>query len=204
MLKKNNHILKAQNKKQKVCSGFTLIEVMIAVALFTIIMTIGIGAVLNSNTNHKKTETVRAVMDNLSFVMEDMSRNLRLGSAYHCGDLTVNIEEPLDCQLAPTIAFEGMTGVTGNASDQIVYGITSDGHAIKSTDSGATSKNLTPSEVSIDPLRSGFSVVGSSTYVSGDRTQPRVIIRLAGTVTYRDLSSDFDIQTTVSQRLIDL
>ena len=33
--------------------GFTLIEMMIAVALFTIVMVIGIGAVLNANLLHK-------------------------------------------------------------------------------------------------------------------------------------------------------
>ena len=179
---------------------------MIAVALFTIIMTIGIGAVLNSNNNHKKTETIRAVTDNLSFIMEDMSRNLRLGSSYHCvdGSDPSNIEEPYDCQSAPTVAFESMTGVPGNATDQVVYGITSDGGIIKSTDGGSSSKNLTPPEVLIDTARSGFSVVGASAYASGDRVQPRVLIRLSGKVVYKDLESNFNIETTVSERLIDL
>lgn len=184
--------------------GFTLIEVMIAVALFTIIMTIGIGAVLNSNNNHKKTQTQRQVIDNLSFIMEDMSRNLRLGSAYHCGDVTVGIEDPLDCQFGQTLAFEPMTGVPGNATDQVVYGITSDGTIIKSTDAGATAKNLTPPEVLIDPLRSGFTVIGAAPYSSGDRVQPRAIIRLSGKVVYQNLESEFNLETAVTQRLIDL
>lgn len=185
-------------------NGFTLIEVMIAVALFTIIMTIGIGAVLRSNANHKKTQTVREITDNLSFIMEDMSRNLRLGSSYHCGDLTAGIEDPMDCQASSTIAFESMTGTPGDASDQVVYGVTSDGRIIKSSDSGATSQNLTPPEVLIDIARSSFSVIGSDAYASGDRVQPRAIIRLAGSVVYQDIESTFNLQTTVSQRLIDL
>ncbi len=193
-----------KHKTQSHTRGFTLIEVMIAVALFTIIMTIGVGAVLNSNNNHKKTQTVRAVLDNLSFIMEDMGRNIRLGSSYHCDAINANIEAPLDCLLGQNLALEGMTGQPGNGSDQIVYGITSDGRIIKSTDSGNTSRNLTPPEVVIDPVRSGFVVVGSQTYAAGDRAQPRVIIRLSGKVVYRDLSSEFNIQTTVSQRLIDL
>ncbi len=192
-------------KRQSNMQGFTLIEVMIAVALFTIIMTIGVGAVLNSNNNHKKTQTVRAVLDNLSFIMEDMGRNIRLGSNYHCDAINANIEAPLDCLLGgQNLALEGMIGQPGNGSDQIVYGITADGKIIKSTDSGNTSRNLTPPEVVIDPLRSGFVVVGSQAYAAGDRVQPRVIIRLSGKVVYRELSSEFNIQTTVSQRLIDL
>ncbi len=183
--------------------GFTLIEVMIAVALFIIIMTIGTGAVLNSNNTHKKTQAVRAVMDNLSFVMEDMARNLRLGSNYHCGDIS-NIETPQDCQSSLMIAFEGQTGVSNNPSDQIVYGITTDNKITKSTDGGATSKTLTPPEVSIDPAKSGFTVVGSAPFLTPDKNQPRVIIRLSGTVTYKDFKSVFNLETTVSGRLIDL
>lgn len=64
--------------------GFTLIEMMIAVALFTIVMVIGIGAVLNANLLHKKTQSVRAVIDNLGFVMEDIARNVRLGYDFTC------------------------------------------------------------------------------------------------------------------------
>ncbi|MCU0660370.1 MAG: prepilin-type N-terminal cleavage/methylation domain-containing protein [Candidatus Pacebacteria bacterium] len=213
MQKKTKHISKEKfslspklwwTSIQQIATGFTLIEVMIAVALFTVIMTVGIGAVLNSNSNHKKTQTQRQVIDNLSFIMEDMSRNLRLGSAYHCGDVSVGIEDPLDCQFGQTLAFESVTGVAGNASDQVVYGITSDGAIIKSTDSGATAKNLTPPEVLIDPARSGFSVTGAAPYASGDRAQPRVIIRLSGKVVYRNIESEFNLQTVVTQRLIDL
>src|ERR1700741_217077 len=107
---------------QKKNTGFTLIEVMIAVALFTVIMTLGIGAVLNSNATHKKTQTLRSVMDNLSFIMEDMSRTLRLGSNYHCIDQSApaGLEDPHDCQSALTVAFESMTGVPGNATDQVL------------------------------------------------------------------------------------
>ncbi len=194
-------------KKKSQSKGFTLIEVMIAVALFTVIMTIGVGAVLNSNNTHKKSQTVRAVLDNLSFIMEDMSRNIRLGSLYHCGDLS-NIEAPQDCASSATLAFEGQAGASGDAGDQIVYGITSDDNInykiIKSTDGGITSKMLTPPEVSIDPLASGFTVVGSAPFSENDSVQPRVIIRLAGAVTYKDLVSKFTIETTVSERLIDL
>src|SRR3972149_1703934 len=64
--------------------GFTLIEIMIAITLFTAIMIIGTGAVLQTNSVYKKTQTMRSVMDNLNFIMEDMVRNLRLGSSYHC------------------------------------------------------------------------------------------------------------------------
>ena len=73
------------NKEQiKLNKGFTLIEVLIAVGLFVIVMTMGVASVLQVNTAYKKSQQQRAIMDTLSFVMEDMVRNIALGSEIHC------------------------------------------------------------------------------------------------------------------------
>src|ERR1035437_840256 len=64
--------------------GFTIIETMIAVSLFIIIVMMGMGALLNANALHQKSQNMRSILDNLSFVMEDMSRNLRVGYSYDC------------------------------------------------------------------------------------------------------------------------
>jgi prepilin-type N-terminal cleavage/methylation domain-containing protein len=66
--------------------GFTLLEAMVAIAIFTIIMVIGISALLNVSSTNKKTQNLRTIIDNLSFSMEDMARNFRLGSNFHCID----------------------------------------------------------------------------------------------------------------------
>src|SRR3990170_3775145 len=89
--------------------GFTLIEVMIATTLFSIIMVIGTGAVLNSNTIFRKTENLRTIIDNLHFVMEDMSRSIRTGHGYDCG-ASIGVSEgsltPTDCSSSiNTISF---------------------------------------------------------------------------------------------------
>ena len=70
-----------QNKNNKQ-TGYTIIETMISVSLFLIIITIGMGALLNANLLHQKSRDMRSIMDNLSFIMEDMSRNLRTGYDY--------------------------------------------------------------------------------------------------------------------------
>jgi len=165
-------------------------------------------------------------MDNLNFVMEDMARNLRLGSNYHCfvedqpGDPAE--ENPTDCdaQSYPNgsllLAFAGYLDQPG-IGDQIVYAIginynfptSPQPYAIyKSTQGGVlgTFAPLTPDEVAIDPLRSGFTVVGSPNPVNGpdDGAEPRVIIRLAGTVkSGANIQTPFNLQTSVSQRLLD-
>ena len=46
---------------QKNSFGFTLIEVMISIALFVIVMTVGMGAVISANNTYKKTHGMIAV-----------------------------------------------------------------------------------------------------------------------------------------------
>jgi prepilin-type N-terminal cleavage/methylation domain-containing protein len=185
--------------------GFTLIEVMIAITLFILVMMIGTGAVLQANTVHKKTQAVRSVADNLNFVMEDMARNLRLGRNYHCfisGDPYVQPvpQAPRDCASSSSaISFIPVAG----ANNDVVYRLdpaTNFATIQKSKDGGASFTTLSPAEVVIDPARSGFTVIGSD---PADQLEPRVIIRLAGTVNYKNLPTTFNLETTVSQRLLD-
>src|SRR3989339_2244393 len=93
--------LKIENCK----GGYTIIETMIAISLFLVIIMAGMGALLNANLLHQKSQNMRSIIDNLSFIMEDMSRNLRTGYDYHCGDFS-NIESPQSCVSDNIIFFE--------------------------------------------------------------------------------------------------
>jgi prepilin-type N-terminal cleavage/methylation domain-containing protein len=213
----NKNISKIENQK-----GFTLVEVMIAVGLFVVVMVYGIGSVLSTNTAHKKSQSQRAINDNLSFVIEDMSRNIRLGSNYRCPiglgsinptgyEFTANITDATaqDCEFGDeslTLSFDPMNANfddPADTTDQMGYVI--NGNAIykasASTYDGSahTFIRITPPEVIIDQFKSGFTVIGTET----TGTQPRVIVRLSGTVNYKNIVTPFDIQTTLSQRLLE-
>ncbi len=194
--------------------GFTIIEMMIAIALFVIIVELGIGAALNTTDLHNKTKALRALEDNLSFVMEDMSRNIRLGTNYHCfnsGETvgpSASIENPQDCpNNSGVVAIESFNGASGNANDQIIYAITGSGNLQKSKNGGTTFANLNSTnnneKISFDVLRSGFTVIGSDNLASNDYSQPRVIIRLSGSIEYKSQDYPFNIETTVSARATD-
>jgi prepilin-type N-terminal cleavage/methylation domain-containing protein len=192
--------------------GFTIIETMIAIAIFLIVVSVGMGALLNANLVHNKSQNMRSIMDNLSFVMDDMSRNLRTGYNYHCGDFA-NIEVPQSCPpggniLGYIIFFETPTGIVGNSSDQWGYRIAStDGgktfNISKTVDGGSSWVQLNSSDINLSPI-SGFTVIGAeSPAMNGNQQQPFVTIRLVGTINYQNISTPFDLQTSVSQRLID-
>lgn len=211
--------LRTKNSK-----GFTLVEVMISIGLFTVVMVIGIGAILGVNSTHRKTQTMRSVVDNLSFVMEDMARSIRLGDTIFCTATITAPNEPLDItsvqngggpvQSCPNggnlIAFEPYWNYDPNNPDnQVIYFmVESDGigtifkKTAENTDWNDAFIPITPTEIDIDMTKSGFWVTGAE-----DETiplQPKVTIVLTGTVRLGNASTEFNLQTTVSQRLLDI
>lgn len=214
-----------KKKYLKIKSGFTIIETMISVALFIVIVVAGMGALLNSNLLHGKSQNMRSIMDNLSFVMEDMSRNLRTGYNYRCitnnNDLssTNTLATPQSGQNCWGISFEWQNGtpyeynssgvlIDKHGEDQWVYSIDNSGKIWKSTQ-GATSGSfiqLTPDEVVITGNVAGvqissFTVSGAP---SGDKQQPFVTIKLVGKIIYKGVETPFSLQTSVSQRALDI
>jgi prepilin-type N-terminal cleavage/methylation domain-containing protein len=208
-----------QKKQLQKNKGFTLIETMIAVSLFLIIVTIGLGALLNANSVHKKSEEMRSILDNMSFIIEDMTRSVRTGYNYRCfvvGDTisSANVLPPQGCSNGLALAFESSLGDPNDNSDQWVYYFLLDnsdinnpiGRIWKSVEGGDlnTFVQLTDDRVNIDLDKSGFSVLGALPPSAGDFQQPLVRIRIAGVVNSEEGSTSFDLETSVSSRLIDV
>jgi|SRR3990167_2234220 len=188
-----------KNNKQK---GYTIIETMIAVSLFLVVVMAGMGSLLSANSVQQKSQSMRSIMDNLSFIMEDMSRNLRTGYDYHCiddGDLDAT--DPHSCANGGGISFKS----TAPAGQWVYYIGTYNGNSgiFRSADGAVSFVPLTPNEVSINPV-SGFSVLGAESPSVGNQQQPFVSIKLVGTITYKDFITPFSLQTSVSQRKVDI
>jgi type II secretory pathway pseudopilin PulG len=209
----------------KIQGGYTIIETMIAISLFIVIIMAGMGALLNANSVHNKSQDTMSILDSLNFVMDEMSTNLRTGYNYNCvkrgPGLPANISATQDCSSSEGIgvAFEEENGDLYRGSpptlyndDQWIYYIRnteeedSSGNAIygifksiNGTDSGAF--QLTPSEVHINPDESYFVVSGAG---SSDTDQPFVTVKLVGEIVYKDTTTPFSLRTSVSQRNIDI
>lgn len=199
-------------KNKSKSRGFTIIETMIAVALFLVVVMVGMDALLNANRIHQKSQDMRSVLDSLNFIMEEMSRNMRTGYNFHCVDNadysvpTLNIAK--SCSGGGAVAFESAYGNPSNDGDQWVYKVESLDSGVtfnisKSTDSGVTWVQLNPTEVIIDAT-SNFAVLGAEG-PSTDQQQPLINIKLSGRVVLKNnVISPFSLQTSVSQRLVDI
>src|SRR3989344_4477196 len=63
-------------------AGFTLVEMIVAVALFAIVMVVAVAALLSLTAANRKAQAIQSVMNNLNIAVDGMVRNLRMGSNY--------------------------------------------------------------------------------------------------------------------------
>ncbi len=201
-----NNLNKTKNR------GFTIIETMISISLFLIVITVGMGSLLNANLVHRKSTDMRSIMDGLSFILEDMSRNMRTGYDFQCfneGE-TIKVGSPKSCESGSIIVFEPADGNPDSADDQWVYVFSKEngkGIISKSTKGPNDNQNfvqLTTSDIDININRSGFSVLGAESPDNGDEQQPLINIRISGSINLPNgESTPFNLSTSVSQRKID-
>jgi prepilin-type N-terminal cleavage/methylation domain-containing protein len=193
-------------------AGFTLVEMIVASSIFTIVMLVVVGSLISLNNESRKSRSIRLVTDNLSSAVDSMSRNMRMGAYYHCGCGTagtpstpgdVNYPDgPRDCPMTDALggggdqcfAFESQFGDQSVSLDQYVYRLSN--HRIqRSKDGGATFIDLTAPEITINDLR--FFVMGSTP----DAHQPAVTVLIRGTASVTPkIATDFNVQTTLGSR----
>ena len=200
--------MKYFSKKNNTVKGFTLVEMMVAVAIFSLVMLVAIGAVLAIVGANKKAQSLTSVINNLNFAFEAMTRDLRTGMDYKCEGQT-----PGDC----TDGGDFVVFTSSQYGAEVTYSLDSTTHQIvKTIDNGATisSSYLTAPEVHIDNLK--FYVVDSDgiTSATPNYHQSRILVVIngyagvsvkdaSGVVSIRELSK-FSLQTMVSQRYLDI
>lgn len=183
-------------RKDKNKKGFTLVELIVSIGVFTIVMFISLGSVLSVMDANRKAQALRSVMDNLNYSLESMTRTIMFGRNYHCDINVLPINSVNDCSSgANSLAITNYSGL------QVVYKLVN-GRIIRSI-GGGTDYYLTGADVVIDNL--SFRVFGSGQYSDGaDMLQPQIIIVIKGHAgTKVGLQSYFTIETTVSQRFFD-
>jgi prepilin-type N-terminal cleavage/methylation domain-containing protein len=65
-------------------SGFTIIEMIVSLAVFGVVITIAVGALLMLIATNRQLQGEQSVMTNLSFALDSMTREIRTGTHYYC------------------------------------------------------------------------------------------------------------------------
>jgi prepilin-type N-terminal cleavage/methylation domain-containing protein len=192
-------------------AGFTLIEMMVAVFVFSIVMTLATGAIFNVVAANKSSQAIKSVMDNLNSALDSMSRDIRYGTIYNCGNTSVDFSEPASCTEGASndniFAFVAKPTADNPAGDHVIYEFLenqSSDHSgsiykcIGSTLPGNCDLMTAP-EVHIQNLH--FYVQGASELVS---QQPQVLISISGYAMAGSNESYFNIETMIDQRKLDM
>ena len=181
-------------------NGFTLLEMLVAIGVFSVVATVAVSSVLMSLRANRKIRSTQTVINNLGYALESMTRAIRVGTHYHCDVNVGPITARRDCSsAASSFAFESSGGDRGDPNDQVVYRL--NGTTIeRSLDGGASYSPFTAAEVVVERLQ--FFVEHAAALP--DQNQPFVIMTIEGYAAPDPATrTDFHIQTTVTQRIRD-
>lgn len=181
---------------------------MVSVAIFSMVMTVALGSLLAISYADRKSQTLKTVMDNLSFAMEGMSRTIRTGVNYHCD--TTNMSggtlTPQDCPNG--VAGATYFAVLSNDGYYTAYCLLN--NSVKRIQSVTMPLSttcldangflpITSSEIVVSNLK--FYVIGAPL---GDGIQPKTVMTVTGYVNIgSNASTTFSLQTAVTQRIYD-
>jgi len=162
-------------------------------------MVLSSGAYLLMIGLSRQAQGIATGIDNLSFAVEAMARDIRTGSGYNCGGIG-NCPPPSGATSFSFINANGAS-VSYSCSDSLGNNCTpSTPGALQGTVGTTPPSTLTDPLVSISSLK--FYAVGTA---KGDGEQPHVTIIVSGTVTYAaGKIESFVIETGATMRGSDL
>ncbi len=188
--------------------GFTLVEMMVAIAVFSIVMVTAMSALLNVIDANNKARAIKTAVNNVNFALDSISRDMRVGTEYSCSD-------------------DGGASFGGdcpNGGDAISFKSKKDGEPYLFYRYVPRVPGVSPGrlESCSDPDSGTFCVAGYSAITSADVdltnvrfyvqrvqdpvpllgiTQPYVIITISGKAGSKaKIETTFDLQTSVAQR----
>ena len=99
--------------------GFTLIEMLVSVAIFSVVMVVALGALLSLSEANRRAELLSQATNNFNSSIDSMARAIRTGSQYHCGTGTLTAVQ--DCASTHGTQFAFLPSGATLSSQVVVY-----------------------------------------------------------------------------------
>jgi prepilin-type N-terminal cleavage/methylation domain-containing protein len=193
----------SNHKKTK---GFTLVEMMVAVFVFSVVMVLSTGAIFSIVNANKTSQALKSVMDNLSSALDTMSRDIRYGTVYNCK----NTNPPGD--FVTSHSCNGQDGDTGGTVfafvdkniNNVIYAFEPTLTAVDSAEAIFKCVDRIADDKCIRLTAPEVHIKGMHFYVSGaeatEAGQPQVLMVISGYAQAGVNKSYFNIETMVDQR----
>ncbi len=197
--------------------GFTLIEMIVSLGIFSIVAVVALGALIKIISANKKAQTLQSAMTNLNYALESMSREMRMGNNFSCygaGDTSINNIASIvvnnchpftDASTGLILAFKSShvsgTGL-GACNLTYAYQFAQVGGlwTISMGKQPACNGNISTYTPMLDP---NVDITGLYVNVNSETGKyPLATIRISGRVGVRELERTyFDVQTAVAARI---
>lgn len=192
-MKKFNYKINNYNK------GFTLVELMVSMAIFMMIMLAAMGSLFVSLNAIRNIRAEQTAIDSVNYAVESMSRSIRLGTKYYsCDSSCIDITSTTSVKDS-TGGEDEISFIPQNFEDigsRITYRKNEKNETLERCIGNDCASIVSP-EVKIKTLR--FDVKGAQD-LSLDY-HPRVYILVGGEVTIKGSeTTTFAIQTIAAQR----
>jgi len=160
--------------------GFTLVELVISVFVFSVLIGIAGGIFVSSLNLQRKAINIKKIEENGRFILEVMTREIRVANPINTPDN--------NCPTSPTSTLSFVHPVNGNIEYSLVN---------KEVHRKVETEDTTISNPDVEVTKLNFCISGNA---GGDNKQPRVTILLSLKAGLGKEEVSLDLQTTVSQR----
>lgn len=198
-------------------SGFTLVELIVVLGLFSSIATLSLGSLFNAQTINSRLQETQAILDNINLSVQTLTRDLRFGTEFYCGT-SLPAVIPTVRRSCSSISTEGGSVLIFKSSDSVldidrVAYYVSNGTLYKDEyiNGATTTLQMTSNEVAIDTLHfyveGAQSSDGANDYLNAsDFDQPLITLLISGSTKSSHKSVTpvtFSIQTSISANEVD-
>jgi len=164
--------------------GFSLLEMIVAVGIFSVVALISTSVILSLNTVQKKVLNVQNTHDNIRFALESMARDIRTGENYIGG-----CDWPAGCNM---FSFQRST-----SGELVTYRL--NGGVIERQESTGPWFPITDPQRTITRLR--FYTTGIGAFVEQEKIT--IVIEVESGIPTRQAEyASLQLQTTVTKRSI--
>lgn len=172
--------------------GYTLIELLVAVGLFLVVISIATGGFVNALRTQRQSASLVLANSNVSLVLEQISREMRTGANFVCSDGTTGGGEPITCS-------SGLTFINASGDD-VSYCPDGSGGIVRALSSNCLGgQKITSDGVQVNYLK--FRIFG---YTAADNFPARITISLGISPKGVGVSGNImNLETTVSARFLD-
>lgn len=209
------------SQHKKILYGFTLVEILVVLGLFSGIATLGLGSLFNAQAINRRLQETQSILDNINLSSQTITREIRFGSNFYATSSLPLPGSPapitrrnclyslgIPCSVlffTPADAF--------NSRDRVAYYVAT-GTLYKTTylwGGASSTEQMTADDVTISSLF--FYLQGAQTsdgsnddFGASDYEQPFITFLLYGTtrpVTVAAASTTFNFETGISPHDLD-